>query len=137
MLLIINVKTGQKENTKTVFEIYSELNDNELIIKIIFKICILIKYIFNKNSQLSKRVTKLDLNICNDTLMNNEIRKCSNYTIESLLEDLCISCQEHFYPFYSDIPYSNPFLKCYNNPEGYYLDLDDKSYRMLFKLQNM
>ena len=74
VILIINVQKNKMKPSKIVYEVYSELSENKL--------------------------TKLDLNICKDSLTNNEIKKCSNFTIESLLEDSCISFQESFYPIY-------------------------------------
>ena len=62
---------------KTVYEIYVDLdNDNKL--------------------------SRIDLNICYDDLLNNEIMKCSNYSIESVLDGLCISCSDSFAPKYND-----------------------------------
>ena len=102
VILIINIqKDASEENNKLVYEVYAELN--------------------NEN-----KLTKLDLNICNEYLNNNEIAKCSNYSIKSILNDLCISCIEPFYPIENDPANKNSFIKCYNNPKGYYLDEADK-----------
>ena len=106
VILIINVQKNKMKPSKIVYEVYSELSENKL--------------------------TKLDLNICKDSLTNNEIKKCSNFTIESLLEDSCISCQESFYPIYIETSSSNSFIKCYNNPEGFYLDLNDNTYKKCY-----
>ena len=97
-----------KENNKLAYEVYAELN--------------------NEN-----KLTKLYLNICNESLINNnEITKCSNYSIESILNDLCISCIEPFYPIENDPANKNTFIKCYNNQKGYYLDEADKLYKKCY-----
>ena len=55
VILIIDIKKANMTNNKTIYEIYYDLYDNNIL-------------------------SKLDLTLC-----NNEIAKCSNYTIESLL----------------------------------------------------
>ena len=54
--------------------------------------------------------------------------KCLKYSEESLLLDLCISCNEGYYPKYNDLIIDSNFIACYKDPEGYYLD-SDKKYR--------
>ena len=41
---------------------------------------------------------------------------------ESNKLDLCISCNEGYYPKIDDIPNNNSFIDCYKNPDGYYLE---------------
>ena len=59
---------------------------------------------------------------------NSSICKCPNIKClicspESLLNDLCISCNKdkNFYPIYNDNSNIYPFINCYNEPEGYFL----------------
>ena len=105
IILIINTKKDNNDvNNKIVYEVYADINNDNIL-------------------------TKLDLNICNDTSMNNEIIKCSNYSIESILVDLCISCIPHYYHIYNDTSNKNNFVKCYNSPRGYYLDSEDNIYK--------
>ena len=50
--------------------------------------------------------------------------KCLECSLESNSLNLCISCNQNYYPifvFYNIYPY-NIFYNCSNNPEGYYLD---------------
>ena len=58
-------------------------------------------------------------------LSGNKICQCSleckECSIESLESDLCISCNTDYYPKIDDIPNENSFMKCYKEPEGYYL----------------
>ena len=58
--------------------------------------------------------------------------KCSNYSIESIKSDLCISCYDNYYPIYSNILNQNSFLKCYQLPKGYYLDEKVNSYKKCY-----
>ena len=105
IILVINVIKGSQD--KKQFEVYGYANnENEL--------------------------SKLDLNICNDILTNNEISKCSDYSIESLLEDSCISCYDSYYPIYNENSNINSFIKCYKSPEGYYLDENEQSFKMCY-----
>ena len=86
IIFIINVKKHNK--IKIQFEVYGKANSERLL-------------------------TKLDLNICDDIIKNNEIFKCSNYSIESLLDDLCISCYDLYHPKFDENPNENSFIKCY------------------------
>ena len=57
--------------------------------------------------------------------------KCSNCTIDSLLNDLCISCNNSagYYRKYNDSLNENEYINCYNEePNGYYLDNEEKIY---------
>ena len=54
--------------------------------------------------------------------------KCKECSDESLLEDLCISCNTDYYPKIDENLNSDLFIKCYNELEGYYLDNNKKYY---------
>ena len=73
------------------------------------------------------------------TLKNNHVRisciipnpvlnpipiKCYNYTIESIDQDLCISCNFDYFPKINDNFSIFPYINCYKEVEGYYLDVD-------------
>ena len=108
VIFIIDInKDKLKENGKIVYEVYGELNGNN-------------------------KLTKLDLNICNDTSINNEVSKCSYYSIESIIDNLCINCIDFYYPIYKDSSNKNSFIRCYHNPNGYYLDNEDKLYKKCY-----
>ncbi len=73
------------------------------------------------------------LSSCNNSyyedIFGNKICKCFNNkcnecSIESNKLDLCISCNEGYYPKIDDIPNNNSFIDCYKEPEGYYLEND-------------
>ena len=58
--------------------------------------------------------------ICN-CISNN---KCKDCLIDNLESDLCISCNTGFYQKIDEIQSDNSLIKCYKDPEGYYLDSD-------------
>ena len=107
IILFINVKKDDIID-KTVYEIYADLNNDN-------------------------KLSRIDLNICYDDLLNNEIMKCSNYSIESVLDGLCISCSDSFAPKYNDSLNKNNFIGCYKEPKGYYLDNEDKFYKECYQ----
>ena len=109
VILIIDIKKENMANNKIVYEIYYDLYNNNTL-------------------------SKLDLTLCNDN--KNEIAKCSNYTIESLLQDLCITCIYSYHPKYEDNNNQNSFIKCYKNPEGYFLDKDNYYKKCYSNCQN-
>ena len=121
------INLGTCENTLKSF--YNIENNEDLIILIIN---------INKNNNIKKllfevyskteenTLKKLDLNICynnsdNDIINNNDIIKCFNYTIDSILNESCITCKEPFYSKYEDSINNNTYIKCYKNIDGYYL----------------
>ena len=55
--------------------------------------------------------------------------KCKECSFESIVLDLCISCNEsnNYFPKYNEI--NNSFYDCYNNEDGYYLDINNKVYK--------
>ena len=91
--IIFTINIQQNDIYKLVYEVYSEINGNNIL-------------------------SKLDLNKCNDIIKNNEIAKCSTFSIESIKQDSCLSCAETYYPIYGH----KDIFKCYQNLEGYYLD---------------
>ena len=66
----------------------------------------------------SDKLEKLDLGICNNSLNDNEISKCSKYSIKSFLDDYCLSCFPPYHQIQNDNSNKNPFVKCYKNPKG-------------------
>ena len=51
--------------------------------------------------------------------INNKCKECS---YDSIMLDLCISCNENYYPKIDDEINENNFTNCYQDPDGYYLD---------------
>ena len=107
VILKIDSKKNLGDKDKTVFEVYAQLNGDNIL-------------------------TKLDLNKCDNIIQNNEISKCANYSIESLLDDLCISCYDSYYPKSNDILNKKSFIKCYKDPKGYYLDKKERNYKKCY-----
>ena len=57
------------------------------------------------------------INICKCDLI-----KCNKCNRESFNSNLCISCNDGYYPKYDDIINGNPYKDCYQSLEGYYFD---------------
>ena len=72
---------------------------------------------------------ELDLNLCNYTC---EEKKCLSCSQRSVFFDLCISCNENYYPILNDSSNIYSYTNCYQNPEGYYLDKNDSVYKLCY-----
>ena len=57
----------------------------------------------------------------------NEI--CKSCNKESTNMNLCINCSDNYYPILNDDLNINSYIKCYQNPEGYYLDINNLYYK--------
>ena len=55
--------------------------------------------------------------------------KCFECSLKSLESDLCISCNDDYYPIYNDSSNIYPFINCYKSPEGFYFDKIEKNYK--------
>ena len=55
-----------------------------------------------------------------------DLKKCYKCTRESFKKNLCISCNEGYFPKYNEINNDNTYIDCYKSPEGYYLDIYNK-----------
>ena len=62
----------------------------------------------------------LNNNICKCSA-NIKCKECSN---ESINNDLCISCNDGYFPKYNDLSNKFSFINCYNHLDGYFLDND-------------
>ena len=67
---------------------------------------------------------KINLNRCNNNDKFDNI-KCNLYSIDSILKNLCISCEEDYHEKYNDTSNIYPFINCYNSIQGYFLDNDN------------
>ena len=54
-----------------------------------------------------------------------DLIKCFKCSKESLNQNLCLTCNEGYYPKENDNNNIDSFIDCYNNPQGYYLDNND------------
>ena len=114
VILLINIDKNDEHLNKSLYEIYSKTDENKL--------------------------KKLDLNLCenvtesgNKLLDNNYIIKCANYSIDSIINNACITCAESYYPKYDDIIINQTFIKCYKNIEGYYLDKNNNNFKKCYE----
>ena len=54
-----------------------------------------------------------------------EFEKCYSCIDVEPIKNLCITCNKSFYPMGNDIMNIGPYINCYKNPIGYYLDETD------------
>ena len=64
----------------------------------------------------------------NQAVCKCELEQCKICNIESLTQNLCTKCEEGFYPIFNP-QISNNYSNCSKEPEGYYLDEQDKIYK--------
>ena len=84
-------------------------------------------------SERNGSLTKLNLNILDSKCpLKTWLSKCASYSIESIINNKCLSCENKFdyYPKYSN--YNDSFIECYNSIDGYYLDGKDKVFKKCY-----
>ncbi len=80
----------------------------------------------------------MDLNDCTynnigDKCFNyNETTNCSHYSIESLINDECITCKNSYYRVYKEYNNSKGYYKCVKSLKGYYLDNQDSFFKLCY-----
>ena len=74
--------------------------------------------------------------LINDNVIKNckcDTEKCLSCPNEPLKEDLCIICNNNYYEIENDNYFHiEGFIKCYKNPEGYYLDKNESIYKKCY-----
>ena len=77
-------------------------------------------------SNIEKILKRIDLTQCEKNKDIFEMAKCEKYSVESIMNNLCISCDKNngFYELYNET--NNLFKNCYKEINGYYLDNDNK-----------
>ena len=80
----------------------------------------------------SKNGYYLDENDNSIKICKCDLIKCSKCSEESLKMDLCLTCNDGYYPKENDKNNKNSFIDCYQSQEGYYLDNNNKN--PIFKL---
>ena len=83
------------------------------------------KYEYKNNEKcysncLNKIVYDKNYNTLNICLC--QLDKCMFYPNNTLTKGLCTLCNTHYYPKENDTLNFDEFIKCYKEPEGYYLD---------------
>ena len=58
-----------------------------------------------------------------------DLEKCSICPNEPLKENLCIKCNNNYYPKENDILNIDKYVTCYKDPIGYYLDKNESIYK--------
>ena len=59
--------------------------------------------------------------------------KCKNCTKESSELNLCAACNDGFYKKLNDETNQYPYINCYKNPEGYFLELENLIYKPCYE----
>ena len=99
-ILLIEINDSNiLENKKEIYELYYPSNENKL--------------------------KHIDLSICKDILIDNFLLKCENYSIESILNEACLTCKDGYGPMPLNNTNDNSktnYKKCSLPPEGYYFD---------------
>ena len=89
------------------------------------------------SSENSTNLIRLNLNILDDnrySFLKTNISKCASYSIESIINNACLSCEKDygFYPLYGSN--NESFIQCFNSPlEGYYLDTKEKAFKQCYQ----
>ena len=71
-------------------------------------------------------------NIYNNNRCKCELDKCFSCPDTALSRNLCLSCNEHFYPKENDPLYTGIYFNCYKEIKGYYIDLNDSLFKKCF-----
>ena len=97
ILLLEIIDSDVSANKKEIYELYYPLNEGHLY--------------------------HLDLSFCQDILIDNFLLKCQNYSIESILNDACLTCKDGYGPMpINNTNSNNNYKKCSLPPEGFYYD---------------
>ena len=75
----------------------------------------------------------IDINDPLNKICECNLEKCSTCSRESLKFNLCLECNEGYYQIYNDSRNNNSFINCYQTPDGYYLDINEKLYKECYK----
>ena len=69
------------------------------------------------------------------TIEECNLIQCFSCSNESLIQGLCISCNENenYYPIEDSLSNQSLFINCTKDPKGYYLDNDSSSYKKCYK----
>jgi hypothetical protein len=102
------------QNKEKILKIKIEAVENEIVLNKKYNLL----YKFNNTN-----LQELDLSIC--SCSNSKCNLCSN---TSMKYNLCISCNENYYPIMNDSSNIYSYINCYQNPQGYYLDLNESIY---------
>jgi len=125
---------GKTLKCYTIIEDYCEINWKSVQKKIIKKTGECIDNCNNNNQYKFEYDNKCYKN-CPTGTKNDQNNKCKclDECLECLDEEnynnLCIECNKGYYPKENGPLYNGKFFECFNNPQGYYLDLANYIYR--------
>ena len=86
-------------------------------------------YLYSNTEKILKR---MDLSQCENNKDIFEMAKCEKYSIESIMNNLCLSCNKNngFYELYNET--NKVFKSCFKNINGYYLDNDNQVFKSCY-----
>ena len=91
-------------------------------------------YNFEQNDCLDKVPDGFYVNDTKFKIINKCPKECKLCDSTSVNRNLCISCNDNFYPKINDTSNINSYIKCYDNIQKYYLDNKDSYFKPCFKL---
>ena len=77
-----------------------------------------------------KNLEKLNISLCD---YNCKEKKCLLCTQKSDYYNLCLSCNKNYFPILHDEKIIDPYINCYRDPEGYFLDINESIYKPCYK----
>ena len=107
-------------NNEKITKLVTEYKENETIVKTEYNL------FYQKNNT---NFQQLDISIC--SCENEKCSMCSNTSIKN---NQCISCNYNYsyYPILNDSNNIYPYINCYQNLDGYYLDINASLYKRCF-----
>ena len=122
------IVTKENNNIKDIDECeymlrnYYNISNEEILIKLI---------IDNNKYEIYYSLNGINLEKLNLSLCNYICRepKCLSCTQRSVFYNLCITCNDNYYPKIYDASNIYNYINCYNNIEGYYLDINESLFK--------
>ena len=106
-LYTLNIQINNSDNKKFIYEIYYYSNEENILKRMNLIVC-------ENNGEMFKQ------------------SKCKNYSVQSIINDLCISCDNSngYYELYNET--NNILKRCYKNIQGYYLDQENQVFKRCY-----
>ena len=80
-------------------------------------------------------LTRFDLsNLVDNCYLKSNISKCASYSLESIINNACLSCENNYGYYSLEENINKPFTECFKGPLGYYLDPDSNVFKKCYHL---